>query len=162
MRLALRDDGSADSARTVLIATVHFTHQGDELEMTSGISPRYAQSRCTIRELDKLVKGQLARGGEPVILAGDLNDPYLPTHLLHEAGYKSCFAVLGMQSPSTWPSYPTAGIVAGDPVTSQTIDWIVANDRVRPICAQVPKCFCDDVTPSDHWPVQAVYELPGE
>lgn len=156
VRLAVRDGRADSEAQTILVATVHLTHQGHELEMTSGQSPRYDQTLRTIEALERL-----AGDGEPVILAGDLNDAYLPTHLLDEAGYRSCFAALGMQCPPTWPCYPTAGFVAGQPVVNQTIDWIVAKGPLRAIAAQSPQCYHGDIAPSDHWPVQAVYELTG-
>ena len=76
------------------------------------------------------------------------------------AGYCSCFAGLGMLCPPTWPCYPTANFAAGEPVSNQTLDWIYHNSHLHPIAAGVPQYFHGDVAPSDHWPVQAVYEVP--
>jgi hypothetical protein len=90
---------------------------------------------------------------------GDLNDPVHPMRILHDAGYISCFASLGIQSPPTHPCYPTAQIAAGERTTNQTIDWIMSNSQARPLAAQVPRCYHQDMAPSDHWPVLAVYEI---
>ena len=90
---------------------------------------------------------------------GDLNDAVHPPRMLHEAGYSSCFAALGIQCPPTFPCYPTANVSAGTRVMNHTIDWLVANQHARTVAAQVPQCYHGDVAPSDHWPVLAVYEI---
>ena len=143
-----------DRDRSIFVATVHYTHQGDERELETGRSPRLDQTQRTIAALARLVGPT-----EPALLAGDLNDPFLPTYALHDAGYRSCFAELGQLPPPTWPCIPTANFVVGEQAVNQTIDWIVANDRLRAVAAAAPQCFAGDVAPSDHWPVQAVYEL---
>ncbi len=51
---------------------------------------------------------------------GDMNDAYHPQRILGRAGFTSCFAALGMQSPPT---------------------------------------YAEGLAPSDHWPVQAIYQL---
>jgi exonuclease III len=139
---------------TLLVSTAHFTYQGHPQEMKTGLSPRFAQTRHTIATLQRLV-----RDNEPALFVGDLNDPVIPVRLLHEAGYTSCFAALGMQCPPTFPCYPTANVAPGAHVTNQTIDWIVANRHARVVAAQVPHYYLGDVAPSDHWPVLAVYEI---
>jgi hypothetical protein len=90
---------------------------------------------------------------------GDLNDPVHPTALLHDAGYVSCFAALGVQPPPTYKCYPTADVKPGALAITQCIDWLVANSHARAVSAAVPQFFLNDAAPSDHWPVQAVYEL---
>ncbi len=140
--------------RSLIVATAHFAWPGSDKEYETGQSPRPQCTRRVIAALARLV-GQ----NEPAFFMGDLNDPVLPTRILHEAGYRSCFAALGMQSPPTWKCYPTANVTAGEPSITETIDWIVANRSARTICAQVPRCYLGDIAPSDHWPVQAVYEL---
>jgi exonuclease III len=140
--------------RSMFVSTAHFTWQGHDKERATGLSPRPEYTRRVIEALGHLVKED-----EPAFFMGDLNDPLLAIRLLHEAGYSSCFAALGIQSPPTWQCYPTAHVSAGAPVVNQTIDWIVANPHARPISAQVPQCFHGDIAPSDHWPVLAVYEL---
>ena len=79
--------------------------------------------------------------------------------LLQEAGYVSCFAALGVQPPPTYHCYPTADIQPGERVVSQCIDWLVANQHARAVAAGVPNFYYKDAAPSDHWPVQAVYEI---
>jgi endonuclease/exonuclease/phosphatase family metal-dependent hydrolase len=143
-----------DHQRTILVSTAHFTYQGHPQEIETGVSPRLAQVRRTIAVLQRLV-----RDDEPAWFMGDLNDPALPVQMLHEAGYMSCFAALGVQCPPTFPCYPTANVASGARVTNQTIDWIVANRHTRVIAAQVPHCYSGDIAPSDHWPVLAVYEI---
>jgi hypothetical protein len=42
---------------------------------------------------------------------------------------------------------------------TEAIDLIVANKHARAIAASVPQCYAGDLAPSDHWPVQAIYQL---
>ena len=105
---------------------------------------------------------RLNRDREPLFFMGDLNDPVHPTGLLQEAGYVTCYAALGLQPPPTFKCYPTAAVAPGALASSQCIDWIVANEHARAIAASVPQFFFNDAAPSDHWPVQAVYELRDE
>ena len=137
---------------TLLVATVHLTYQGHPSERDTGHSPRVMQTRRVVSALSRL-----ARANEPVVLTGDLNDPYLPMRMLLDAGYPNCFAQLGIPTEPTHPSYPTAGVAPRH--AAQTIDWIVANQRARAVAAQVPHFYVGDVAPSDHWPVLAVYEI---
>jgi endonuclease/exonuclease/phosphatase family metal-dependent hydrolase len=148
-RLRLTGDG-----RTLLVGTAHYTFQEHPDELRTGLSPRLKQAQRTVEALN-----HLAQAGEPVFFLGDLNDPVIPTHVLAQAGYRSCFAQLGLLPPPTWPALPTARTAEWEAITNQTIDWIVANDRARPIAAAVPHFFLEDFSPSDHWPVQAIYEL---
>jgi endonuclease/exonuclease/phosphatase family metal-dependent hydrolase len=140
--------------RTILVSTAHFTYQNHPNERATGISPRLEQARQTIAALQRL-----SRANEPVLFMGDLNDPVHPARLLGEAGYQSCFAALGLLCPPTYPCYPTANVSAGVNMMNQTIDWIVSNQHARAIAAQVPHYYYEDLAPSDHWPVQAIYEI---
>jgi endonuclease/exonuclease/phosphatase family metal-dependent hydrolase len=148
-RLRVRGAGIA-----LLAFTAHFTFKGNSDEVRTGWSPRVRQTQRTIEAIERL-----ARAAEPVFLLGDLNDSSHPAYLLHEAGYTDCFTALGLQNPPTAPCVPTSNRLPHEPATSQTLDWIVSNDRARAIAAQVPHFFSGDVTPSDHWPVLAVYEI---
>ena len=143
-----------EQERTIFVSTAHFTYQGNPQERETGLSPRIEQSRRTVAALQQLVEEN-----EPAFFMGDLNDPVHPNVILHEAGYLSCFATLGIPCPSTFPCNPTANVPAGRYVMNQTIDWVVANQPARAIAAQVPHCYHGDVAPSDHWPVLAVYEI---
>jgi hypothetical protein len=64
-----------------------------------------------------------------------------------------------MQSPPTFQCYPTADVQPDEPTVTEAIDLIVANRHARAIAASVPQVYCEDTAPSDHWPVQAVYQL---
>jgi endonuclease/exonuclease/phosphatase family metal-dependent hydrolase len=142
--------------RSMLVATAHLTHQRHPAESASGLSPRVAETRGIIDALRRL-----NRKREPLFLMGDFNDPVHPPALLHQAGYVSCFSALGLVPPTTFKAYPTADVRPGSPVMNQCIDWLVANREARPIAAAVPRFYHADAAPSDHWPVQAVYELPA-
>lgn len=148
-RLRVRDAGI-----TLLVCTAHFTFKGNTDEVHTGWSPRVRQTRQSIRALDRL-----AHTGEPVFFMGDFNDSSHPAFLLREAGYTDCFTALSLQSPPTAPCVPTSNRLPNEPAPSQTLDWIVSSAQARAIAAQVPHFFFGDVTPSDHWPVQAVYEI---
>ena len=140
--------------RSMLVATAHLTHQRHSDESATGQSPRIAQTREIIDAFKRL-----NRTGEPLFFMGDFNDPIHPAYLLHQAGYASSFASLGLQPDPTFKCYPTAGVAPGAPVTAQCIDWIVANGNARAVSTSIPRFFFDDAAPSDHWPVHAVYEL---
>jgi hypothetical protein len=79
--------------------------------------------------------------------------------LLQQAGFISCFAALGIQSPPTFESYPTANVQPGEQTVTEAIDLITANKQARAIAASVPQYYYGDIAPSDHWPVQAIYQL---
>lgn len=142
------------SGRSVLVATAHLTHQRHPDEIATGQSPRVAETTRIIAELKRL-----NREREPLFFTGDLNDPVHPPGLLHEAGYVSCFAALGLQSPPTFKCYPTADVAPGAQTMTQCVDWIAANAECRALCAAVPQFYMNDSAPSDHWPVQAMYEI---
>lgn len=146
----------ADSGHTVLVATAHLTHQREAQEARTGRSPRVRQTRRIITALKRIVRAR-----EPLFFMGDMNDAVHPAHLLHAAGYTSCFAALGLQPPVTFKCYPTANVRPGLPPVSQCIDWLFANPHARAIAATVPAFYFRDAAPSDHWPVQAIYEIPS-
>ena len=145
----------SDGRGTILVATAHLTYQRNPTESRTGRSPRVGQARRIIAAL-----GKIARRHEPVFFMGDMNDPVHPTRLLHDAGYISCFAALGLQPPITFKCYPTADVEPGSPPLTACFDWIYAA-RARAVAATVPRFFFRDAAPSDHWPVQAVYEIGG-
>lgn len=142
------------TGQTILVTTSHYTYQEHPEELLTGQSPRLKQVTETIQALRRLSEEL-----EPVFFMGDLNDAVLPVRKLAEAGYQSCFVRLGLVPPPTWPSFPTANIVTWNRLTSQTIDWIVSNELARPLSAQAPLFFHGDLSPSDHLPVLAVYEI---
>ena len=143
-----------NSDQTVFISTAHYTWKAHPIELETGTSPRLLQSRLTGKTLKSL-----ARNSEPVLFMGDLNDSSHPTFILNDAGYRDCFSVLGVPAPPTAPCYPTVQVGRGRPMLNQTLDWIMSNEFARPMAAQVPYFYHNGVTPSDHWPVLAVYEV---
>ncbi len=145
-----------DTGQTLFVSTAHYTYQEHPEELRTGQSPRAEQARRTIQVLRERVQER-----EAAFFLGDLNDPVLPTYLLAEAGYRSCFTRLELVPLPTWPAMPTARTSAWNRITTQTIDWIVSNDLVRPIMTAVPHYYLEDVAPSDHWPVFAMYEWVG-
>lgn len=142
------------SGQTIFVSTAHFTYQESPEEMQTGQSPRVRQTQRTIQVLQ-------AQAGphEPAFFMGDLNDAVAPTYLLAQAGYRSCWVRLELCPQPTWPALPTARIAAWNRITTQAMDWIVSNDHARPLIAAVPEYFAEDVAPSDHKPVYAMYEL---
>lgn len=143
VRLRVRDTG-----RTLLAATAHFTWPGHRIEKASGQSPRPDEARRTAAALQRL-----ANPHEPVFFCGDLNEHYYPPRILAEHGYVDCFKPLSLPVRPTRPARPI------DERPDQAIDWIMANDRARPIAAHVVHFYKDGLPPSDHWPVIAVYEI---
>jgi endonuclease/exonuclease/phosphatase family metal-dependent hydrolase len=148
-RLAIKDRD-----RSMLVATAHLTHQRHPDESATGHNTRIAETRRIIAALKRL-----NRRGEPLFFMGDFNDAVHPTNMLHKAGYVSSFAALGLQPPQTFKCYPTAAVEPGMLAISQCIDWIVSNGEARPIATSVPNFLLNDCAPSDHWPVQAIYEI---
>jgi endonuclease/exonuclease/phosphatase family metal-dependent hydrolase len=148
-RLRLKATGS-----TLFASTAHYTYQEHPDELASGQSPRVRQAHRTIQVLKERVQA-----GEAAFFTGDLNDPVVPSFLLTQAGYRSVFAVLGLVPPPTWPAFPTAQERPFERITTQTLDWIFANDRAWPVAAASPHFYHGDYTVSDHWPVQAVYQV---
>lgn len=143
--------------RSIFVGTAHLTHQRHPDEMATGQSPRVGETRRIVEAMKRL-----NREREPLFFMGDLNDPVHPPTILADAGYLSCFAALGLQPDTTFKCYPTANVKPGELAMSQCVDWLVANDAARAISASIPRFYWGDMAPSDHWPVQAVYELRDE
>ena len=147
--------GLKDSDKTIFVASAHLTTPRHHKEAETGQSPRVEQLKRIAAYLVQLV-----RDGEPAFFMGDMNDPRQPQRILKQAGFTSCFAALGLQSPPTFQCYPAANIEPGEPTITEAIDLIAANEHARAIAASVPQVFHGDIAPSDHWPVHAVYEIP--
>ncbi len=142
-RLRVREHGA-----TVVVATAHYTYQGNEREASEGYSPRLDQARRTIAALDRL-----AGADEPVLFMGDLNDSVNPIKMLRAAGYADSFTGIGRNPVPTHPAVPTA---TGSP---QVLDWQFSRGPIRCLGSQVVDFFANDVAPSDHKPVSSVYAL---
>ena len=148
VRLSLPDDDD----RTLVVASAHLTYQLNERERDTGRSPRVEQTKRIVAELD-----DVAGETEPVLFAGDLNDPIHPYRVLSESGYSDCFSDLGHPVRATFPARATRSDL--DTVVEVPYDWIFGNDAARSMAATVTEFYHDDVAPSDHWPVIATYEL---
>ncbi len=141
--LRLRDG----PGREVRVATAHFTWHGHTYALETERNVRIPQARAVVAEMDNL-----DRGGEAQLFMGDLNDSTEPISVLREGGFTDCFRAVGQESDFTHPAAPTA---RGVP---QTIDWIMSRGAVRPILGHVVDYFHEDLAPSDHKPVMAVFE----
>ncbi|MDM7914416.1 MAG: endonuclease/exonuclease/phosphatase family protein, partial [Candidatus Eisenbacteria bacterium] len=160
VRLRLRSSDAAGASgpasapeRTIFAGTAHLTHRGHKREIEEERSLRIGQTRRAIEAL-----GRVVRDGEPAFFTGDWNDPYHPAKMMREAGWPNCFGELGLLAPPTSPSITATTKPSGWGLPSETIDWIVSNGKARAIAALVPQCHEDGMSPSDHWPVLAVYE----
>lgn len=141
---------------SILIATVHLTWAGSDDEVKYGVSPRHKQAQNISHALDTIISNDTL----PVILCGDMNDRGGPVYIFRENGYTGCFAAMGISSPPTTnDDMSLQPCVAGAVGASGTVDWIMGNNYVRSLCAQVIKFRHNGVAISDHWPVLAVYEL---
>ena len=136
------------SEGTVLVATAHYTWQGNPRERAEGISPRIAESLATIEALDRV-----AQPDEPVLFMGDLNDATNAIRNLREVGFVDSFTACGAPLQPTHPARPTA---AGNP---QVLDWQFHRGPIRCMNSHVGEYFLGDIAPSDHKPVVATYAL---
>ena len=137
---------------TFVVATTHLTWQGNDEERRTGVSPRRTQTARCIAAL-----AELAPPGEPVVCCGDFNDPVTPMGYFRAAGYLASHAALAQGAEATQPAVPSQqpdGVA-----TCQPLDWMFANATARPIATAVPKVYAEDLPPSDHWPIQTIYEL---
>ena len=145
-------------ARSMLVATAHLTHQRHPDESATGRSPRVGETKRIIEALKRL-----NRKREPLFFMGDLNDPVHPTESPAQGRLRELLrGARRFSRPPTFKCYPTANVEPGKLAMNQCIDWIVANDRARVVAGSVPHFYMNDAAPSDHWPVQAVYELRDE
>jgi hypothetical protein len=148
VRLRLRD-----RPQTFWVGDAHLTAADTRRELDEGCNSRVAETKRAIGAL-----GRLVTAGEPAFLLGDFNDALAPLAHLFASGYHSCFGKLGQLPPPTMPAFTER--LFGYGFSSNFVhDWIVANDRARPLAASSPHVFADHVPPSDHWPIHAVYEL---
>lgn len=141
------------AATTALVCNVHLTDPGTSEELEEGRNSRVREVKHVIAAMS-----ELANHEEAAFLVGDFNDSLAPLAQLMLAGYNSCYAALRQIPPPTMPAYPDRLLESGFS-SSFVLDWIVANSRARCIAAASPHVYVNDLPPSDHWPVQAVYEL---
>jgi hypothetical protein len=144
----------AAADKRIFASTAHLTAPTEKPEAETGASPRVGQLNRIVEAL-----GRLIEPGEPAFFVGDMNDVRHPQRILKPAGFVTCFAALGLQSPPTFKCYPTAGVEPGASAITEAIDLIAANSASRAVSACVPNFYFKDSAVSDHWPVQAVYEV---
>jgi len=141
---------------TFLVGDVHLSDSGLAAELEEGRNNRVNEAKAVIGSL-----GHLVKPAEPAFVLGDFNDSLAPLAHFFLAGYESPWARLHQLPPPTMPAYPDRLLGYGF-ASNFVLDWIVANKNARPLSVSSPHVYVDNVPPSDHWPVQAVYELVEE
>ncbi len=146
------------SDREVVVATVHLTWLGASTEVETGLNPRLEQTREVVRVLDDVAPAGAC------LLMGDLNDPAVPTRVLHEAGFADSWGALGVVPPATFPAFPlsTSGSRRPPHLPPSTIDWQFHRGPVRPLMTEVVDQPWRGVAPSDHRPLHTLYALLDE
>ncbi len=139
---------ATDKGPSLLVSTAHFTWHGHTEARRLERNVRIPQARAAVEALDGM-----RRDGEPQLFMGDLNDTNEPLEVLRDGGLVDCFAALGRWTRATHPAQPTCG---GAP---QSIDWLMHRGSLRVLAAEVVDFHLDDLAPSDHKPVLAVYRL---
>jgi endonuclease/exonuclease/phosphatase family metal-dependent hydrolase len=125
----------------------HFDHQSED-----------ARQKGAQMNLD--VIAPFVEQGLPVVTAGDFNqEPDTPTYtILTDGGLID--TMLDAEEQVT-PVYATWN--GWDPTPTETgrrIDWILTTPDIRIVKAAVNTYSKDGATPSDHFPAQALIELP--
>jgi len=138
---------------SLVVATVHLTDFGTAHELETGESPRVAEAHRIVAALDEIVREQ-----EAAVVVGDFNDALAPLVPLLIAGYTSCFGALDQIPPMTLPS-SLDRFGGGGFASAFLLDWVLANHNLRALSASSPHIYANDIAPSDHWPVHAVYEV---
>ena len=136
-----------------VISTIHLTDFGTAHELATGESPRVREANAVVAALHDIVGAD-----EPAFVVGDFNDAIGPLIPLLVAGYTSCFGALEQIPPPTLPA-SLSRFGGGGFASAFVLDWIFANRHARAVAAASPHVHTGDVAPSDHWPVQAVYEI---
>jgi len=142
----------------VIAATVHLTWLGASTEVETGLNPRLEQTREVVRVLDDIA------GSGPCLVMGDLNDPAVPTRVLHAAGFADSWGELGVVPSATFPAFPlsTSGSRRPPHLPPSTIDWQFHRGPVRALMTEVVDQPWRGVAPSDHRPLHTLYALLDE
>ena len=142
------------SQKAIFVATAHLTSAKHSDESETGVSPRVRQLKRIADELTRLV-----REGEPAFFMGDMNDAFAPPADPHAGGICQLLRRPGDAEPAHLQVLSDGERATGGADGHQASDLIVANSHARAIAASVPQCYAADLAPSDHWPVQAIYQL---
>lgn len=145
------------TARTVLVATAHFSWQGHPTELATDVNVRRACARNTAALLPRL-----ARENDGIIFGGDLNEGYWPWFHLKEAGFVDVFTATQQRRRHTHPAYPT-GMLCEDECAEQVLDWMFSKGPLQTVSASVlrdvPRYGPDQLAASDHLPVSARFRF---
>ncbi len=80
--------------QSLIVATMHLTHQLNADEMATGNSYRHMEAHKASEALNKLGEGKR------IVICGDFNDPIHPSRIFHEkAGFQDVFTLLGLPAP---------------------------------------------------------------
>lgn len=138
------------SEETILVCTVHLTHQGNADELETGFSHRHGEAILMARSLSTIAGTE-----ERALVCGDFNDPIHPARILAErAGFIDAFNALGLPPPATFPSQPCSEELC----MYEAIDRIMFRGPLRPLLASSPRYIAHGSSCSDHWPVLAAFE----
>lgn len=136
--------------KSLLVSTMHLTHQLNADEKRTGYSYRDPEARKVAQHLKDL------RGVEPALVCGDFNDPIHPSRILYEhAGFMDVFALLGIPAPVTFP----CPYLSSETYLVEAIDKIMVAGEIKVVLASSPQYSLPGKALSDHWPVAAVLEL---
>lgn len=84
--------------QSLIVATMHLTHQLNADEMATGNSYRHMEAHKASEALNKLGEGKR------IVICGDFNDPIHPSRIFHEkAGFQDVFTLLGLPPPRYLP-----------------------------------------------------------
>lgn len=139
----------------LIVASVHLTWLGASDEIETGLNPRLAQAKETVRILDDVA------GDSPCLVMGDLNDPAVPPRIFRAAGFTDAWSALGVTPPPTFPAFPlsTDGSRRPPLLPPSTLDWQFHRGALRPIMTEVVDQPRRGIAPSDHRPLHTLYEF---
>jgi len=162
----------------IIIANVHLTFPGTQEEITTGKSPRIMQMEYVCQYVEKNYKTNSLLYDEIVYIMGDCNDHFHTINVALKYGYHHCFFDCHYQvSPITFPTSASHVVLDGpDPQSAVTYDWIMCNNfdfenkkkknfyknnliNVNGVTCSVLNYNYHGVFPSDHYPIQAIYQI---
>jgi endonuclease/exonuclease/phosphatase family metal-dependent hydrolase len=153
-----QDQSNNKNTWQILVATAHYTWEGNEEECRTYVNLRKQQAQRTAAALHDLQ----SKCDDPhlaVLFMGDLNESFHPRRILREAGFIDCFSALRLPSLPTHPQRPSAP--EEDILGDVSLDWIMQNNYARPILANVIRNMITTggYSVSDHCPVMCIYEI---
>lgn len=135
---------------SLIVATMHLTHQLNADEMATGKNYRHHEAHKAAEALKHL------GSGKPMVICGDFNDPIHPSRIFHEqAGFQDVFTLLGLPAPITFP----CPFLTHETFLVEAIDKIMIQGAIQPVLASSPHFMIPGQVLSDHWPVAAVLKL---